>query len=324
MKILYVDLNYIDFFEDYSYEPQAYGGGRVMAGPFLEKRDNFYIASDIRSFLNVREGKKKQCYPLTWPEREKLRRGVPLLEILPESKDFDVVVHHFANICLNLQGLNAKQVCWPVGWRETVHPKTPNVALFNQRYQETFLPGSPKVFEVTIGPNIPPFQEYQKEDMIFQCTRQEELFQSIYVAKLALKYGIKLVLAGPIAKGYPLLDYIDEKTTFYLGQISETLKTECAKKAKAITQFQQFPTPITLAAKHALAYGCFVMAIPVGEWPEFVKDGVNGFIVNNEDEFKKSWDRRNEVRQVDCHNSVLRYSEDNMIASFEKCFAELV
>ena len=70
MKIAYLDLNFPDFFEDYSYEPKRYGGGRIVPAPLMEQFSNFFIFSDKRSFESVRADKLGQCRILDWAARQ--------------------------------------------------------------------------------------------------------------------------------------------------------------------------------------------------------------------------------------------------------------
>jgi hypothetical protein len=325
MKIAYIDLNYPDHFEDYSYFPKTYGGGRIVAGPMMEKLDDFYVYSDERSFQNLKDNKKSQAKILDWPKREALRNGACVKSIIPEADDYDLFFSHTTNVNLNLSNCRSKKYgVWTIGWRETIHPDIQNVICFSQKFQEPIFLGRPNIFHAVIGPKMDPFQEYQKEDMIFQCTRHVECFQSIEVAQLALKHNIKTIFAGPIGNNYRLMDFIDNKTTLYLGSISQEDKIKYNKIAKFHTQFQTYPTCATLSAKESLSYGTPIMASAIGEWPSFIVEGLNGFIVRSEKDFLKAWENRDNIKQLNCYNSVVKYSEDKMIQEFYEVFNQIV
>lgn len=325
MKIAYIDLNYPDHFEDYSYYPKTYGGGRIVAGPMMERLDDFYVYSDERSFQNLKDNKRSQAKVLDWPKREALRNGACVKSVIPEADDYDLFFSHTANINLNLSNCRSKKYgVWSVGWRETIHPDIQNVIFFSQKFQEPILLGKPNIFHAVIGPKMDPFQEYQKEDMIFQCTRHVECFQSIEVAQLALKYKIKTIFAGPIGNNYRLMNFIDNKTTFYLGSISQEDKIKYNKIAKFHTQFQTYPTCATLSAKESLSYGTPIMASSIGEWPSFIVQGLNGFIIQTEQDFVKAWENRDNIKQLNCYNSVTKHSEDRMIEEFYSAFEQIV
>jgi hypothetical protein len=325
MKIAYIDLNYPDHFEDYSYFPKSYGGGRIVAGPMMEKLNDFYVYSDERSFQNLKDNKKSQAKILDWPKREALRNGACVKSVIPEADDYDLFFSHTTNINLNLSNCRSKKYgVWTIGWKETIHQDIENVVCFSQKFQEPIFLGRPNIFHAVIGPKMDSFQEYQKEDMIFQCTRHVECFQSIEVAQLALKYNIKTIFAGPIGNNYRLMDFIDNKTTFYLGSISQEDKVKYNKIAKFHTQFQTYPTCATLSAKESLSYGTPIMASAIGEWPSFIVEGLNGFIVRSEQDFLKAWENRDNIKQLNCYNSVVKYSEDKMIQEFYEVFNQIV
>lgn len=322
MKICYLDLNHPDFFEDYSYEnPKRYGGGRIVPAPLMANFNNFYIASDIRSFENVNPNKIGQCRVLPWESRQAIRNGFPVKEIIQDATEYDLFFHANTNIHLNLDGLSAEQAVWSVGWSETVHPKNTHVMFFDQKNQMPIMNGEHVVHKIIIGPKIEPFQEYQKEDLIFQCTRHERCFQSKEVAELAIRHKIKTVFAGPIQHGYPLP--IDNINTFYLGEISNTDKIAWNKRAKFNTQLQNWPTCATLSAKESLSYGSAIIALPIGGWPDFIKQGVNGFIINNEQEFLNAWNSRNLISQKNCYETALEHSEDKMIETLKSAFYKI-
>lgn len=324
MKVAYIDLNYPDLFEDYSYEPCRYGGGRIVPAPLMERFPWFFIHADKRAFNNVRPDKIGQCRILDWDARQAIRNGSPIKNFIPDAESFDLFFHVNTNIHLNLEGLTAQQVVWAVGWSETVHPENTHVVFFDIHHQMPILMhGNHVIHNIVIGPKVEPFQEYQKEDLIFQCSRHEKCFQSMEVAQLALKYKIKTIFAGPMQHGYPLRDYIDNKTTFYLGEITQAEKIKYNKLAKAHTQFQSWPTCATLFAKEAMSFGAFPIALPIGGWPDFIKQGVNGFIINSEQDFVAAWQNRDRISQRECWNTANEHNEDKMVSLTLEAFKKI-
>ena len=132
-----------------------------------------------------------------------------------------------------------------------------------------------------IGINLPEFRVYKKHNFIFACHRHWPQFQSIEVAKWAQKYKVKTIFAGPICGDYPLKDYIDNKYTYYLGEIPDQLKIEYYQSARLTTLIHNWPTPMSLSALEALAYGCPVACnLNKGFWPTLIQDGINGFHID--------------------------------------------
>ena len=316
MNIAYIDMNLDDTVEDYHHSPKRYGGGRIIASALLYRLDTFDIYSNSESFVNIEELKKKQCFSLDNFARQKIKNGDNIKKYIPNCDKYDIFFHHFSNVFLNLEGCRSqKQAVWPVGWMEQINPNTKNVLLFDHIGQEPQMSATHKIFEIVIGPKFEEFKEYEKEDIIFQCSRHFHLYQSIAVAQLALKYNIKTYFAGPIENTYPLMDFIDNKNTFYLGVVDSETKQDFYKRAKFNTQFQNYPISATLAGKEASSYGCGILACPVGGWNSFIKEGLNGFFINNEIDFINAWEKRNELKQQNCYNLALPHSEENMINS---------
>ena len=44
------------------------------------------------------------------------------------------------------------------------------------------------------------------------------------------------------------------------------------------------------------------MATNIGEWSNFIINGLNGFIINNEEDFINAWNFRDKIKQVNCEN----------------------
>jgi len=316
MKIAYIDVNESDCIEDYHVAPKKYGGGRIIAAALLNQLDDFHIYGDEKCFDGIPIEKRKQGHFLCERERQAIKNGAPLKNYIPNSDEYDIFFHHFAATYLNLQGCRSqKQVVWPVGWREIVHPYHKHVLLFDIKNQEPQLTSNHKVYNIVIGPKFPVFQEYPKEDMIFQCSRHCRAYHSIEVAYYALKHEITTVFAGPIDKDYPLLNFINNKITYYLGVIDQKTKEDFMKRAKVNTQFQDYNISVTLAAKEAASYGCTIFATKMGGYKNFIKDGVNGFFIFSDMDFCNSWNKLDDIKQINCYNEALQFSEDKMVES---------
>lgn len=317
-------MNFDDTVEDYHHSPKKYGGGRVIASALLYKIETFDIYSNPKSFLNIDLSKQNQCFALNSDSRQAIKNGESVKKYISNADEYDIFLHHFSYVYLNLSECRSKnQAVWPVGWREFVNPKNKNVLLFDTVCQEPQMTGPHKIFKIVIGPKFEPFKEFPKEDIVFQCSRNFSSYRSVEVAQLALKYSIKTYFAGPIELGYPLMNYIDNKNTFYLGVINSETKSEFYKRAKLNTQLQNYPISATLAGKEAASYGCGILASPVGGWNYFIKENVNGFFIRNESDFVKAWEARDKISQRDCYDAGLDHCEENMINSVLGCLTSI-
>lgn len=322
MKIAYIDLNYPDHYESYAVNPKRYGGGRIFASWAKELIPNFHIFSSVDSFKDLSEKDSvDHCNVITNEQQQAIREGQLISEVIPETKDVDIFVHHFSNIHINT---TKPQIVWCLGFGEHIHPDNKHVMLYSRnRQQPRITHSSHIIYDVVIGVPIPSkFEYYEKEDYIFQCTRHVPEFGSIEVAKLCNFFNIKCIFAGPINNNYPLLDYINNTNTFYIGSISNEEKIEYTKKARLYTFIHSWPTPFNLSAIDALAYGTPILATSVGFWPDLIQENKNGFIINNEQDFIKAWENSSKIDQKNCYDIASNYTVDIMMKSFHNAIKE--
>jgi hypothetical protein len=315
-NVAYLDVN-DEMRENYSMTPSTYGGGRIVAASLLDRFDNFHIYGPKECFKEVRKEKLKQCFTLKDWERRGMREGS---QVYLENK-YQLVVHHFSNIHLNT---DISQCHWSVGYGEPVHPLNEHVLLFDKDNQAPrFQSSNHKIYDVVIGPRMPEFQEYKKEDFIFCCGRLTPTYQSIQIAQLARKYEIPVVFSGPIDRDYPFLDYLSDYAS-YLGVVDHATKMEYNRRAKMTVQLMNYPISVTLSCKEAMSVGVIPITTPVGEYRTFIKHQHNGFLITSEDRFVQAWENRDSVKQRDCFDSVQKYSESQMIDSFIRSFKSIL
>ena len=166
MKIAYIDLNPIDYYEDYSINPQRYGGGRVFASWFKQFPE-FFIFAATETFSSLSENDRKtNCIPITTEARQAIWRGEPVANHIPYANSFDLFVHLHPEISLNLTGLKSKELLWLAGYDQHVNSKVEHIAIYNN-FQKPVILGdskSPKIYYFQLGYPIRPFKENQKED----------------------------------------------------------------------------------------------------------------------------------------------------------------
>jgi len=323
MNIAYLDFN-DELVESYvtNSKAGAYGGGRVFASIAKEALDNFFIFANPECFKHLApDEKKKNCIGLNSEQRARIRAGEPVKDIIPFAEEFDLFVHHQVCHHVNIEGLKAKECCWAVGYGEPIHPQNEHLLLYNNFQSPQVTNPETKVYKIVIGKEIPEFQEYNKENFIFQCTRHCEQFNSINVAILAKHFGVPVYFAGPIGRDYPLLHYVDNQMVHYLGIISEETKIDYLKRAKMSTFIHTWPTPFSLSAIEALSYGTPILATNVGFWPSLV-NGLNGDHIVNFAELPRFFNK--DYKQWDCFESALPYSSKIMLNNFTNVFEEIL
>jgi len=334
MKIAYFELGFTSFYEDYSINPKGYGGGPVFARwakELLNDSDNtFILFGPAACFANLGDNERKdRCVSLPENALEAIRNKVPLDKIISGLEMFDLVVHHHTCETINMGDLKMPLVHWSgFGRGDAGHPNNDYILLYTPGEKPCF---GEKYKYIKIGKPVPQIfinnqikcHPYIGSDYIFQCSRHDDHMNTVEVAKNCLKYGIRGVFAGQIHNNYPLLDYIDNKKTFFVGSISEEGKLEYAKHARLTTYLHKWETVFNQSVIESWSVGTPILANNVGFFKQVLKHGVNGFIYDGNN-FKEAYDAALSIKQEDCWKSAKEFSVEEMIASFKKAFEEII
>lgn len=330
MKILYIDLNCSgNFFESYSCHPKRYGGGGVFARWAKEKLNNdgniFSIVAPRQCFNDLQEWENKRaCIPIDdLSVFNYIKSGHPIDKIF-DLNGFDIICTHNILDPINKGKLNIPVVSWsPFGDCKAVHPCYNYSLCYNHTVK---IPNysHQKIKPIIIGKPIPKeFKVCNKENFIFQCTQHCEDFNTIEIAKNCLEFGIKGIFAGPIHDNYPLKDYIDNKITFYLGEIDEETKLSLTSRAQMYTLVLKSNVPFNQSAIEANSLGTPILASDKGWFSTYVQEGVNGYIFNGNN-FLENYNKAVNVQQINCYNLAKKYSMEEMIDSYCKSFKEIL
>jgi hypothetical protein len=326
MKIGYLDLNIQT--EDYSINAKKYGGAACFARYAKEYlnngKDEFYIFGSSSNFENLEEHEnKKACITLSLDDLIRLRNGIRISEIIKNAEEFDIFLYHHDCLFINIGKLKSKLVHWSLmGDCGAQHPYTPYTLLYRPNEKAKFGKG----FPVVIGKYVPDeFIDSERDGSIFVCSRHDNHQNSIFTAKFCLENNIKGIFAGPIFDNYPLLDYIDKKTTFYLGLISEKEKNEYLKKSSLSVYPHTWNTAFNLSVVESLAMGTPIIAYNKGCFEYLLIEGENGYYLNNNND--NILDIYNKCLQLDrtkVWESAKRFSHKKMIETFYSAFKKIL
>ena len=319
LKIACFDLGYAE--EDYAItNAKKYGGGAVV-GRYFKQLDNFHLFASEKSFENLDENDRKEnCFILPQKAMDYLKQGYPIDNLISNINDYDIILHGHTHFSFT-KTINLKKpiVHWAGFGGDCGHPSNNYILL----YRESFAPHyGEKHKYVKIGKDVPKdFEKNDERDGVFQCTQHVQVFDTISIAKECIKYGIKGYFAGPI-RDYPLMDFIDNKNTFYLGILSEQDKLNYTKKANLYTLPLTWDVAFNQSAIEANGLGTPILTRKVGWFNEYVKDGVNGFFYNDNN-FIDIYNKAKNIDQKACWLSAKEYSIEEMIKTFYKSFNEI-
>jgi glycosyltransferase involved in cell wall biosynthesis len=136
--------------------------------------------------------------------------------------------------------------------------------------------------------------------------------------------ALMLEIGNPLSNYRSLLDFryfsdqifpylLDDKIE-YVGEVSGKYKLEFISHAKALLFPIQWDEPFGMAPIEALACGTPVVAMSRGALPEIIEHGVNGFLANNEKEFKHYMTLVDEIDPAKCRESVKRNFSASIMA----------
>lgn len=329
MKICYIEAAYSGnaWYEDYSINPKGYGGGAVFArwGKELlnDAENEFIIFGPEECFANMgTDERKDKCVTLPPSVLQAIRLKLPIDQLISGLEIFDLIVHHHTCETINIGNLTMPQVHWSgFGRGDAGHPNNNWILLYTPGEKSVF---GEKYKYIKIGKPVPKeFVSYKKEPFIFQCSRHDESMNTIEVAQNCLRHGIKGIFAGPIHDNYPLMEYIDDKTTFYLGLISEEEKLEYTKRATLTTYLHKWETVFNQSVIESWSVGTPILANNVGFFRQVLRHFENGFIYDG-DNFKGAFEGAKLLKQYDCWISAKEFSVEEMVASFKKAFKEII
>lgn len=149
--------------------------------------------------------------------------------------------------------------------------------------------------------------------------------------RVAKKAGLPLKIAGNISDEPGGRAFFEHEirphiggTIEWTGEIADNRKFEFLAAADAVLAPIQWDEPCANIVMEALACGTPVIATRRGCMPELIRDGVTGFLTDNEDEMERSITRIDEISRQACRKDAEeRFSTDEMVEEYLDIAREL-
>ena len=321
MKIAYFDLGFSN--ESYALNAKRYGGAAVVGRHMKQVKDiDFTIIAPQESFDEFSdEDRKERCFPLDKKNLQLIAEGYPVDKIINGLDRYDFIMH--MQTCLSINKGNLKlPVVHLSGFSETAgHSRNDYILLYLNSFKPIF---GEKAKYIKLGKQVPnEFKEVVKEDYIYQVSRHDILMNSIEVAKFCIENKIKGIFAGPIHGDYPLLKYIDNQSTFYLGNISESQKMELHAKARLFCLLHKWDLPFNQSVIEANGVGTPILVNNEGPFfKQYMKEGKNGFFYNGTN-LMEAYKNAANINQKECWLAAKEYSIEEMVNSILQALEEV-
>jgi glycosyltransferase involved in cell wall biosynthesis len=142
----------------------------------------------------------------------------------------------------------------------------------------------------------------------------------------AREAGVRLLLAGPVQPGQD--EFFAEEVEpalgdgiEYVGEADAERKRELYLHARALLMPIRWPEPFGLVMVESLVCGTPVIAFPEGSVPEVVRDGVTGFVVDDEHAMAEAIGRAGDLDPEACRRDCEeRFSVEAVVRGYEDVY----
>jgi glycosyltransferase involved in cell wall biosynthesis len=163
---------------------------------------------------------------------------------------------------------------------------------------------------------------------IGRISRDKGTDRAIKVAKMA---KINLIIAGQVPfeeKEYFekfIKPHINGKDIKWVGPVGPKERNDVMKNATASLHMINFNEPFGLTVAEAMACGTPVIAINKGSMPELIDNGVNGYLVNDENEALTAIKNINKIDRLMCRQKIAEnFTLEKMASGYEEIYYKVL
>lgn len=191
-----------------------------------------------------------------------------------------------------------------VNWCATVHHGLPpELYTFNPHPQDYF---------AFVGRVSPEKRLDRAIEIAVRCETRLRVAAKVDPAdRLYFEHCIRPLLAHPLVE--------------FIGEIGEAEKNDFIGQARALLFPIDWPEPFGLVMIEAFACGTPVVAYPCGSVPEVMRDGVTGYIVDNQDKAIEAARRIDRIDRRRCREEFeRRFTSDIMAGHYVEVYQTLI
>lgn len=171
----------------------------------------------------------------------------------------------------------------------------------------------------------------EKEDYLLYVGRFNSEKAPHIACKVAEELGMRLILAGKASEPHEwkyfnkyIKSYLGD-TIRYVGEVSDTYKKELFRDATAFIYPIQWDEPFGIVMIEAMACGTPVVACRRGAAPEIVRDGVNGYLADDFEQFLDCVGMVHKIKHSRCRECVeAHFSADAMVTGYENIYKKIL
>jgi glycosyltransferase involved in cell wall biosynthesis len=265
----------------------------------------------------------------------KVAECLHISEIFERAAEFDLIHNNFDFLPLSYSGLVETPLV------TTIHgfssPKIiPVYKKYNARGHYVAISESDKSPELdyiaTIHHGIDvtqfPFSGAEGQYLLFfgRIHPHKGVYEAIQVAK---RTGIKLVIAGIIQDqdyfATRVEPHIDGTSVEYLGSVGPDRRAEVLGGAMALLHLISFDEPFGLSLVESMACGTPVIAFRRGSMPEIIRDGENGYIVDDIEGAMNALADITSINRSGCRSDVEeRFTNTRMARDYVRVYREIL
>lgn len=265
----------------------------------------------------------------------KVEECLHISELFEQANEYDIVHNHFDFLPLSYLSMTSTPVLSTIhGFSSPailpVYEKYNNKAFYISISDADRAPSLDYLSTIHHGIDLGQFSFQAESDnyLVFFGRIHKDKGAREAIA-IALASGIKLLIAGIIQDQEYFDQFVESELApgkiEFIGSVGPEQRNTLLGGAMALLHPIYFNEPFGLSVIESMACGTPVIAFNRGSMPELIKDGENGFLVDDVDQAVSAIAQLNEINRIDCRRHIERFfSVGRMVDDYIKMYQEII